>query len=681
MKKRDRKKARNAYYHLIASKVSSYTDFVAEHETFLEKHPDADERVRRRPLRFIEREGLENALWPHLYWSRNLCETVVRAHDARRRAAKYTGLDESDSEGDDLDDSDDDETDVKLKEGRQSIRKNFLKKVLSPVVGYSEDYNLLHFVYDLCLWTGLGGCKNSAKGISLQLALKGSPIFPEYWRVRHQALIDLQRQVGPPHLFRTRAPYEKTFPYHHWVLDEMTKCGRGRQQLAGPETLHMAHVLKEMDRGFFTGKNHQKWKHHLLAAVDDPEVATVTNFCSRLEFQDGKRKTGTQRYHGRGTCHSHSLDFLQNVDKIQLETKMAATIPPEEDALLRGLVLDGQQDRTRSNVAPREEPSAWDDDNQRVLLHHSEDDYQHHVRPYFPESMEVTKCHEDAQMSNGRQNLLRYVATYTPKFSGSMAKDWLDDHASDYSVARRVAFSYHPLEPEMWLSLAGQLFPQISFGGTLHPMVAPFPGMTDKPAFVQIYENSEWRREDMPLVEFLRKSNKEGAIIHFIKRLHKKSDTAEDDLEEFANGYTMQGEKLLAVAMVSRLRDLYYGQWMAMNMAYRDLDDLLIKKIVDKVPDRYKYFACAWQLATEYWEDEDAIRKDMELEAYGDDHITTVLNMIRAQMHLVGRYLYVVNWHLAKRLIWARQRMWPQTLRQTMAAGMRRCTWMCSSCS
>ena len=70
------------------------------------------------------------------------------------------------------------------------------------------------------------------------------------------------------------------------------------------------------------------------------------------------------------------------------------------------------------------------------------------VRAYFPEAMAVTKRHEDAQHGNGHSNCLRYVATYAPKFSESFASDWLNDEASDCSVARRVLFSYHPLEPE-----------------------------------------------------------------------------------------------------------------------------------------------------------------------------------------------------------------------------------------
>ena len=93
------------------------------------------------------------------------------------------------------------------------MRRSWMTKVFSPVVGYSEDFQLLHFVYDLVLWSNLGG-KNTTRGTPLRLAVKGSPIFPEYWRVRHQGLIDMQRQAGAPALFRTRAPYERSFPYH-----------------------------------------------------------------------------------------------------------------------------------------------------------------------------------------------------------------------------------------------------------------------------------------------------------------------------------------------------------------------------------------------------------------------------------------------------------------------------------
>ena len=113
----------------------------------------------------------------------------------------------------------------------------------------------------------------------------------------------------------------------------------------------MAHVLKEMSRGYFTGLNNRnclqesrKWKDHLLGAEDEESAPTVMNSFGRLEFQDGKRKRCTQKYHGRGTVHEHAVDYLSDAKRVKLEDKIAATIPPENEPFLRGLVLDGQQD-------------------------------------------------------------------------------------------------------------------------------------------------------------------------------------------------------------------------------------------------------------------------------------------------------------------------------------------------
>ena len=80
-----------------------------------------------------------------------------------------------------------------------------------------------------------------------------------------------------------------------------------------------------------------------------------------------------------------------------------------------------------------------------------------HVRAYFPAAMEgdqVPRRRPARRTATGA--VLRYVATYNTKFSSSMDQDWLSDDASDFSVARRVLCCYQPLEPEMWLTLAGQ---------------------------------------------------------------------------------------------------------------------------------------------------------------------------------------------------------------------------------
>ena len=96
----------------------------------------------------------------------------------------------------------------------------------------------------------------------------------------------------------------------------------------------------------------------------------------------------------------------------------------------------------------------------------------------------------------------------------------MNDDASDFSVARNVLTKYHPLEPEMWLQLAdGRLFPHCIYGGSIVPIVAPWPGIETKPDFVKAYEKCTWRGKDMSLLEYLRKANKKGDIVDWVKML------------------------------------------------------------------------------------------------------------------------------------------------------------------
>ena len=132
----------------------------------------------------------------------------------------------------------------------------------------------------------------------------------------------------------------------------------------------------------------------------------------------------------------------------------------------------------------------------------------------------MTKCHEDAQVrwGQGRGNVLRYVASYDVKFSGSFNQEWQADEPSAYSVAKRILFDYHPLEPEMWLTIAGRLFPQITMGGKVKVTAVPWATRDgkQKPGHVVQYEKCSWRREDMTLLEWMRKSNKDGEIDRWV---------------------------------------------------------------------------------------------------------------------------------------------------------------------
>eukprot|EP00972_Heterocapsa_arctica_P030925 4548200-Heterocapsa_arctica.AAC.1 len=79
-----------------------------------------------------------------------------------------------------------------------------------------------------------------------------------------------------------------------------------------------------------------------------------------------------------------------------------------------GKVFVGKGFVGRGFVGRGFEASEWNPEERRVLLQHTADDKEKHIRAYFPEAMEVTKCHEDVMQGDGRGAMLRYVATYAP---------------------------------------------------------------------------------------------------------------------------------------------------------------------------------------------------------------------------------------------------------------------------
>lgn len=242
--------------------------------------------------------------------------------------------------------------------------------------------------------------------------MKNAKFSPMYWKVRHHALIDLQRQIGYPKLFFTIAPYEWSFPYHDWVLDEMAKALQSRLNLPAAETLHIAQVFKEVVRGLLTGWNQKNnndnakrergdrtWSKHLLRCRDGSEKETVSGFFGRFEYQDGKRKEGTQQYHGRGSIHLHCLIWLDDVQAIKLEEVMSASVP-ENEPLLAAYVKGNATTAGKSSCAVNEEPSGWNEFADSFRLHHTEEDYCDGRRAYFMDIMDALKCHQDVQITD-----------------------------------------------------------------------------------------------------------------------------------------------------------------------------------------------------------------------------------------------------------------------------------------
>ena len=462
--------AQAAYRYLMAADDSSYRKFVNMHSQFLRRYRTQltgdpwDARLRL-PRRALEEEGLECAVWPHLYARTCMCETHIRRADVRRRdrarAMEAPALEAMVGAGDSTEDtgsrseaeaeaasSDEDVMEAAApldfaRAGRNSAKSAYLAKVLGPVLGYGADYELFQFVYDLWLWSALGAKKNTVEA-PLRIAMAGYSFSPEYWQTRHAALIDVVKQLGLPTLFVTIAPYEWSFPFHTWVEDEMTKLLRSRLRLPVAETLHTAHVLAQTVQGLLTGANNQgatsprrhhraAWRSHVFSAKDGSGRKTVVNFFGRLEYQDGKRRryvreqeAASQFYHGRGTVHLHLLLWLQHTEDVKLEDSLAATVPTDNPALAS--LVEGSQRSWTGSGWPREPgPSRYDASTGLLHLHHTESDHcrsnadgvPEGVRAYITDVLTSLQCHVDVQMSDGRGMLLRYVTGYVPKFSDS----------------------------------------------------------------------------------------------------------------------------------------------------------------------------------------------------------------------------------------------------------------------
>ena len=694
----DRTAARAAFRYLMDAADSSYAKFVHMHSQFLRRNRarltgEAHDCLLRLPRRALEEEGLECAVWPHLYPRTCMCETHIRRADVRRRdrlgAQQVSALASTVAGADSHSDSEDtaDPAEVVSEEegaeaaaplnfarpGRNSAKSAYLAKVLGPILGYGADYELFQFVYDLWLWSALGAKKNTVEA-PLRVAMAGYSFSPEYWQTRHAGLIDVVKQLGLPAIFLTVAPYEWSFPFHSWVEDEMAKLLRARLRLPAAETLHIAHVLAQAAQGLLTGANGRSaaqgradrppWRSHVFAAKDGSGRRTVVNFFGRLEYQDGKRRryvnaqeAAAQFYHGRGTVHLHLLVWLQHVEAVRLEDSLSATVPADNPAMA-SLIEGSQRSWTGSGWPEEPGPSRYDASAQVLRLHHSASDFcrfdaagnPEGVRGYVKDLLASLQCHVDVQMTDGRGMLLKYVSGYVPKFSDSFTTEWLADACSDYAVARRVLTDYHPLEPEMILQLAMQWFPQCFAGSTLQRFRVPVPWEAELPERVEQYMASRWRAADMPLADYLRRTNASGGIHRAFQRRYKQAvaqttavegaDAAEalESLEAWVNGAPLQGDVAVAAIYLSRYNDRYYGQWVLMNVPFRSLRELERREL-ELVPPHLYYQTLALLLRPEHWTSEAAIRAELELEAFREHHVRNIIAMIFANQRLIRMYL------------------------------------------
>ena len=210
-----RRSAKKALKYLLRlDRDNEYHDYYSRHQAFLVKHrDDPTPEQAKRPLHFIEEAGLETALWPHLYWKITMCESFERLNDRRlqqlqgksaAKPARQGSEDSSEEEG--LVPSGSDSEAEAEPQAKQCIKRSFQTKLLSPLLGYGSDFELLQYVYDLHLWTDLGSKRNRAGDTKMRFMMKGHPMSPLYWENLKFGLFDVVRQLGFPDLYWTLAP-------------------------------------------------------------------------------------------------------------------------------------------------------------------------------------------------------------------------------------------------------------------------------------------------------------------------------------------------------------------------------------------------------------------------------------------------------------------------------------------
>ena len=78
-------------------------------------------------------------------------------------------------------------------------------------------------------------------------------------------LIDAVDQFGYPTAFVTINRYEWSFPMPKWIDNARLLSGCGPTKLAAFETMHIAHILEQIVRGYFCGSNTKMWNEHLFS--------------------------------------------------------------------------------------------------------------------------------------------------------------------------------------------------------------------------------------------------------------------------------------------------------------------------------------------------------------------------------------------------------------------------------
>ena len=403
--KQSRLRLQAAYDYLANSSSSAYQQYLAH-----QAPPSPDTTKIKFWKVYKDMPAIESALWPVLYPFTSWCESI---------------LDGSTS--------------------RDSTLVSFRCKLLSNIIDYNNNFRLLQFQYDRWIFKTITGAVAIGHRMktSPRRALETKSFTSEYWRWQHRFLQDAVLQFGNPSIFLTISPYEWDFPKPKWVERAMLEHDIIPTACGAIETIHIAHTLEQMCKGYVSGCNTGEWDthndHHVFYNKKDKQPCNVRCVFFRFEYQQ------------RRTIHIHMVVWLKNIANINLNL-LSATIPEDDEDL--GFLVHRIQpsDTPAPFLAVHDGPNEVSEDGQ-LTLKHTEFDESLNLRAYIPAVIATLNSRMDVQASDGNSALMQYVTSYATKLHDS--HDALrSTETSPFQVAVPFLLEEHPGEPEMAMAFS-----------------------------------------------------------------------------------------------------------------------------------------------------------------------------------------------------------------------------------
>ena len=487
--------------------------------------------------------GIECALWPVLYPFTSWCESILV--------------------------------------NSSSILTSFRCKILSNIVDYNSTFELVQFHYDRWLY------KTICAAVSISKKMKASPLrtletknfSPEYWRWQQRFLEDAVLQFGHPSFFLTISPYEWDFPKAHWIQRTLLNHDMIPTACGVMETIHIAHVLEQLCKGYITGCNTKDWEthefKHVFFNMEKQQSGNVRCVFFRFEYQN------------RRSIHLHMLVWLKHISLINLNL-LSATVPNDMEQLAFLVFRIQPSDKDCPFLHVSSKPNHCVDE--RLVLYHTTEDKVANLRAYISTILPVIKSRMDVQTSDGKAALMQYVSSYATKLTHTT--DILrSTKTTAFQVAVPFLIDLHPGEPEMAMAFSST---SMSYCNRSRIKVVPPVSelFFDKSPIFQKYLEREKEAESLSCLDFCRKY----VVSKAVPTLSKQNN-------------------LVGVKYKYIFSPQFFFQFVIMNTPFRNLNQLKHPKH-DSIPDELKPLSFMMQNQHHFISDDEKVSNFLSTISY-----------------------------------------------------------------